>query len=469
MSSDPDQNEEVPQQPVETPEETTQEPQELQDEQEEPQEEPQEDEPQEEPQELLEEPQEEPQELENEQEEPQELENEQEEPRELENEQEEPHPLDPQEDVKNEETATQETDIVSEKQHLQSTERDVSHGGHTDEATEAYYEGVVLQPSIGRRAVLRSSGYISNTPEDRSTVTKEGGQGSVADYKSQMSETLPPSTSRTTPGPANTVDVEGVSKVADETIVPERKTPSPLRSSSLRHASSTSMKRRIIPSGTLTPLYTANYMTTREEYMAFRTRNGVSPNYTGPVHVVENVYVACAACSAPVDPVTRVPAGRLFFHPQCIRCKLCGKSSLTEAYFPAMYNAAICSECAVRGLGPCVSREAAVARGIIPGAVCGNLATAIRRHDRQRSVQPINQSTLEGVVPPTLSIPPLHNRRNSTHGTMALIRRQQYYTQNDNNILCLPPAASTSDSVERSRSSSTSQKRRSRKSIPKLM
>ncbi|KAH9588979.1 hypothetical protein LSM04_008385 [Trypanosoma melophagium] len=422
MSSDPEQNDDIPQQPVETTEETTQ--GERQEDQQEEQEEDQEEEQEE------------------------------------------------QERDKNDETVDaseqeqqKEQEQQEEQEQRQERQREVSYGEHTDEVTETYDEGTA-RPVVGIDVVVHSSVHSPNLQEDVSTTTRGGGRESFVDHKSQMSETLPPSKGYLSVVSKRAVDVTDVSEESE--AAPVRKSRSSVRSEPLLRTNS-NMKRRVIPSGTLTPLYNANNMTTREEFMAFRIRNGVSPNYRGPVHVVENIYVSCAECGAPVDPVTRVPAGKLFFHPQCIRCKLCGKSSLTEAYFQAMYNAAICWECASRGLAPCVPREAAAARGIITGAVYGPVANAIRRHDRERQIQPINQSTLEGVVAPTLSVPPLHNRRNSTRGTMALIRRQQYYTQNDNNILCLPPATPVVESQADSRPSTTPKKRRSRQSFPKLM
>ncbi|KEG07586.1 hypothetical protein DQ04_09351020 [Trypanosoma grayi] len=310
-----------------------------------------------------------------------------------------------------------------------------------------------------------------------SVATREGLEEnvSITERPMQMSTTLPPPKTSLPPSPTNAtmtpIKERGSEpkKGAPPSLMTRRKSSSALNIDPPKLAPQSRLpvaqrprsttQRRAIPTGTLTPLYNANNMTTKEESMAFRLRNGVSPNYMGPVHVVENINVACAQCGAPVDPIARVPAGKLFFHPQCIRCKLCGRNDIVDAYFQVMSDSAICSECAVKGLARCVPREAAAARGIVVGALSGSIDNAIKQHDRRHKLQPINQSTVEGAIPPSLALSPIHNRTNSTSRSMELIQRQQYYTQNDNNVMGMPPPVSPS-SRGSSRPGTSSQRRR---------
>jgi hypothetical protein len=83
----------------------------------------------------------------------------------------------------------------------------------------------------------------------------------------------------------------------------------------------------------------------------FRQRNHVAPSYRGPVYVVEDIYVPCALCRAPVDPVTRIPVGRLYFHPRCLRCSVCDKPAKDQA-FAERNGQPVCNECSTRGFAP---------------------------------------------------------------------------------------------------------------------
>ncbi|ESL11155.1 hypothetical protein TRSC58_01104 [Trypanosoma rangeli SC58] len=275
-------------------------------------------------------------------------------------------------------------------------------------------------------------------------------QSAATDQRLQLNNTLPP--------------------VASVAVGEKETTYSPKTRGEVNQRSSVGYRggpagRRNYSSGNSAPRGSVTSMTPGEEYMMFRERNRVSSNYTGPVFVVEDIHVMCAECGAPVDPVTRVPAGKLFFHPQCISCKLCGRVSIADAYFQATSNGAVCSECASKGLAKWVLREGAAARGIVPGAVIGSLGEAVKLYDLKHKMEPTNHSTLAGAVPPTLVVGGATDRRSQTQKAFSLVQRQQYYTQNDNNIICLPPASPK----EGSRASSMSRRQGKRENMPKLM
>ncbi|KAF8297925.1 hypothetical protein TcYC6_0077140 [Trypanosoma cruzi] len=293
------------------------------------------------------------------------------------------------------------------------------------------------------------------TPHSRKggSTTKEGDAESLStatETRFQMSKTLPPLTALS---------------LLEKGIGSEFRARDASNRSFKMGSYDSSTGNRFYSAGNYAPFRTVNSMTPNEEYMAFRARNGVSSYYKGPIFAVEDLYVMCAECGAPVDPVTRVPAGKLFFHPQCISCKLCGRTDIADAYFRAMGNGAICSECASRGFAWCVPREAAAARGIIPGAVVGKIDEAVRLYDLKRNLQPINHPTLPGAIPPTLVLGRLFVHRGQSTRKYSLIQRQQYYTQNDNNIICLPPEGSRAYS----RASSASRHRWKKDEMPKLM
>ncbi|RHW74033.1 hypothetical protein DPX39_020014700 [Trypanosoma brucei equiperdum] len=191
-------------------------------------------------------------------------------------------------------------------------------------------------------------------------------------------------------------------------------------------------------------------LTPAEEYSVFRARNGVSLNYTGPIHVVEEIHVGCAYCGCPVDAVTRVEAGKLHFHPQCIRCKLCGANSISDAYFQVTNNSVICSECSVRGLSENVAKEEAADDTMFTSNFRHKFERAIRRFDVNSERRPRLNVNAEGIIPPTLTLNIDHERGSSTNSKrLALIHRQQYYSQNDNNIICLSPPESPSISPKK--------------------
>ncbi|KAG5495240.1 hypothetical protein JKF63_02295 [Porcisia hertigi] len=206
------------------------------------------------------------------------------------------------------------------------------------------------------------------------------------------------------------------------------------------------------------------YKTIPEEYADYCCRNGISSNYRGPVYVVEDVCVPCHACGSPVDPVRRVPVGSLFFHEACLHCYLCGRRTGVAGLYLQVDRQALCSDCAGRGYEQWVPRQEAVSRGMVYGSIRGNAYAAIDTHDRsaeerQRRIwegfkrkctarvpvkavgvcSTLNKSTIPGALPPSLTISSVHNRRNTSARSFALMERQQYYTQSDTNMLITVP------------------------------
>lgn len=207
-----------------------------------------------------------------------------------------------------------------------------------------------------------------------------------------------------------------------------------------RHAIRRSVDKANMGEGGLTTGVHLNaaMATPLEEYTRFRRHYQVSPSYKGPIYVAEDVMVPCVACGGPLDPIQRVPVGKLFFHRHCVECYLCGLKSLTEPYFQ-VGDRAVCTSCAEKGDARCVPREEAKSRRMILGAIKGNAYDAFRNYDRQRRLvvgsSTLNHPTVPGVSAPSLSVGLLHNRRNTTKRTFELVQRQQHYTQNDCNIL----------------------------------
>jgi hypothetical protein len=83
------------------------------------------------------------------------------------------------------------------------------------------------------------------------------------------------------------------------------------------------------------------------DHALFLERNRVEPSHHGPVHTVETIYVPCGWCGTPVDPVQRVPVGRMFFHPHCLRCAICGKLCSRTMPFVARQGQPVCMNCDV--------------------------------------------------------------------------------------------------------------------------
>ncbi|AYU82260.1 LIM domain containing protein [Leishmania donovani] len=217
----------------------------------------------------------------------------------------------------------------------------------------------------------------------------------------------------------------------------------------------------------------AQYQTIPEEHAEYRQRNKVNLNYRGPLYVVEDVCVPCNACGGPVDPVRRVPVGSLFFHEGCLQCYLCGRRTGVAGLYMQVDRQAVCSECAGRGYEHWVPRQEVESRGMVYGATRGDVYAAMDAHDRgaakhrQRRIgslpitagggpSTLNKAIVPGALPPTLSIANVHNRRNTSARSFALMERQQYYTQSDNNvIMALPASAARPPSVTGGRKGST--------------
>ncbi|KAG8345411.1 hypothetical protein ERJ75_000380900 [Trypanosoma vivax] len=180
-------------------------------------------------------------------------------------------------------------------------------------------------------------------------------------------------------------------------------------------------------------------LTPREEYERYRLINRISPNYHGPVYMVEDIYVTCAHCGSPVDAVTRVPAGKLFFHPHCVHCKLCGSRNITGVFFQATHSTAVCAECAARGYVRNAIREVAMEYGMVVGAVRGPLNRAIQQHAAKARLGTGKSVINDKYIPPSLGLNPNHEYGNSSSKRrQSLVQRQQYYSQNDSNIICIP-------------------------------
>ncbi|KAG5493698.1 hypothetical protein JIQ42_02072 [Leishmania sp. Namibia] len=224
------------------------------------------------------------------------------------------------------------------------------------------------------------------------------------------------------------------------------------------------------------------YQTIPEEYAEYRKRNQVSLNYHGPVYVVEDVWVPCNACGAPVDPVRRVPVGSLFFHENCVRCYLCERRTGVAGLYLQVDRRAVCSDCAGRGYEQWVPRQEARSRGLVYGSIRGGARATLDAHDRDTELQrqrrhrqseqqrfivgllgnagrassALNKATVPGALPPSLAISSVHNCRNTSARSFALMERQQYYTQSDNNlIMALPTSAVRSPFASGLRQSST--------------
>ncbi|GET92022.1 hypothetical protein, conserved [Leishmania tarentolae] len=202
----------------------------------------------------------------------------------------------------------------------------------------------------------------------------------------------------------------------------------------------------------------AQYKTIPEEYAEYRHRNKVNANYRGPLYVVEDVYVPCSSCGGPVDPVSRVPVGSLFFHQGCLRCCLCGCRAGITGLYVEVNRQAVCGECAGRGYMHAVPREKMESRCMAYGAGRGDNSAAADAHDRRTAKRQqrrmlrlpltsgdrcstLNKAIVPGALLPSISTTGVHNHRNTSARSFALMERQQYYTQNDNNMMMMLPVS----------------------------
>lgn len=178
-------------------------------------------------------------------------------------------------------------------------------------------------------------------------------------------------------------------------------------------------------------------MTTAEEYEFFRRRYHVHPNYRGPVYVPEDVMAPCNSCGGPLDPISRVPVGSVFFHLACLECYICKKKGITEPFI-AVSGVPVCSGCAERGYAKTIRQEIIKSHSAQPLSM---------KRKGLPSTMALNHAVLAGATAPSLTINPLHNRRNTSRRSFLLMQRQQYYTQSDANHLMPRQATNTGSPV----------------------
>ena len=168
----------------------------------------------------------------------------------------------------------------------------------------------------------------------------------------------------------------------------------------------------------------------------FRSRNRVAESYHGPVHVVEDVQVLCGSCFGPVNAVERVPVGQNFYHPQCLRCELCSRSSRTTV-FREVNGSPLCNSCYGTGGANAVGRNNA-------------------QHQQAIAYRNAHQQTLSSGL--------RLDMRSSTPRKTLLIERQTAFLLGDPNLLvdtrlpAIAGAASRRPSAAPKRSHSSSPK-----------
>jgi hypothetical protein len=161
------------------------------------------------------------------------------------------------------------------------------------------------------------------------------------------------------------------------------------------------------------------------ENSGFRNRNRIADSYHGPVHVVEDVQVLCAACFSPVNPVERVPVGPNFYHPQCLRCELCSRSSRTTV-FRDVDGTPLCNSCYGSGGG----------------------ARAVGRNNNQHKALVAHRTSHQHTLSSGLRL----DTRSCTPRQAMLLERQTAFLQGDPNLLIdnrLPSSMATRQSSAR--------------------
>jgi hypothetical protein len=196
----------------------------------------------------------------------------------------------------------------------------------------------------------------------------------------------------------------------------------------------------------LTHKYESEISASQEGFMM---RNHVAPTYHGPVFVVEDVWVPCSLCNAPVDPVVRIPVGKQWFHPQCLRCAVCARPSRTDA-FRSVKGQPVCSDCFGRGFDKALhplSRHSG--GGLLAGR--GSSSRASSRNGSvtpRRALSPIGSISTPMRISATPSAQhrilstPFLDSRSITKRQAELLERQRLFTQGDSNILLLAPVSS---------------------------
>jgi hypothetical protein len=198
----------------------------------------------------------------------------------------------------------------------------------------------------------------------------------------------------------------------------------------------------------------------------FRKRNKIAPTFHGPVFVVEDVWVTCGRCQTPVDPVTRIPVGRLFYHPACLRCIICQKPSKGQI-FKAQKGHPVCQDCsnvgykvtnevlkqerqALEGRQSRTSfngtRGSSASPNVAAAFSLRSLGTLSATPSRPLALPPVPSPGKRTQSPSTGSRPgsTLSPVRGCTERSQQLLDRQTAVYQNDANIILALPAPPTS-------------------------
>jgi hypothetical protein len=195
-------------------------------------------------------------------------------------------------------------------------------------------------------------------------------------------------------------------------------------------------------SSLLSNKYTANV---GPEQQSFLRRNKVAQSYKGAVFAIEDVWVPCANCRAPVDPVQRIPVGSLWFHPSCLRCTICQLPSRTNV-FHAVEQQPVCAECVGRGYGHTVKRSAsrsprrevsitASPTALLGGPLSQQRLTLMSRGSSRQALPPSRGTDMGRDAAGGFSV--TKDPRAVTRRGLELLERQEALQRNDGNILLL--------------------------------
>lgn len=198
--------------------------------------------------------------------------------------------------------------------------------------------------------------------------------------------------------------------------------------------------------------YDCNVGPQQERFLA---RNHVAPTYKGPVFVVEDVWVPCSHCRAPVDPVVRIPVGKLVFHPQCLRCVVCQRPSRTDM-FHSVGGQPVCHDCGNRGFDRSVKKtlqQQRIALRLQQRSVSRERSAAGSVTPR-RALSPASPSGSPSPAPLAIGAPrcnpasPFLDSRAITRRQKELLDRQRAVVEGDRNILfVIPPSLSVASTV----------------------
>jgi hypothetical protein len=151
----------------------------------------------------------------------------------------------------------------------------------------------------------------------------------------------------------------------------------------------------------------------------YSRRNRIAPSFHGACFVVEDVWVPCGHCAAPVDPVVRVPVGALYFHPHCLRCTLCGAPHGKHATFASVNGQPLCRECQSHGYKPKKLQHSKYAASSGPAVMAPGVGS------------PVRMPQIEGSPA----------RAGPSPRVQALLDRQAAVARHDENIMLLAPIA----------------------------